>query len=108
MPFTKTVGKVVALKVFARRYSDDTAQTEQFYREGLMGVSLRHPNIVPIYEAVSKGNQHYLVMEFVEGGNLRDFVKVRKKFPPSKPPRSPSTSPPGWTTPIGAAYRTAT
>ena len=35
-----------------------------------MGVSLHHPNIVPIFEAVAKGNQHYLVMEFVEGGNL--------------------------------------
>lgn len=80
----KDSGKVVALKVLRRRYSDDTAQTEQFYREGLMGVSLRHPNIVPIYEAVSKGNQHYLVMEFVEGGNLRDFMKVRKKFSPSE------------------------
>ncbi len=78
----KDSGKVVALKVLRRRYSEDTAQTEQFYREGLMGVSLRHPNIVPIYEAISKGNQHYLVMEFVEGGNLRDFMKVRKKFSP--------------------------
>ncbi|HEY4310115.1 MAG TPA: protein kinase [Pirellulales bacterium] len=76
----KETGKVVALKVLRRRYSEDQAQTDQFYREGLMGVSLRHPNIVPIYEAVSKGNSHYLVMEFVEGGNLRDFMKVRKKF----------------------------
>ncbi len=80
----KDTGKVVALKVLRRRYSDDPAQTDQFYREGLMGVSLRHPNIVPIFEAVAKGNQHYLVMEFVEGGNLRDFMKVRKKFSPSE------------------------
>jgi serine/threonine protein kinase len=76
----KDSGKVVAIKVLRRRYSDDAAQTDQFYREGLMGVSLRHPNIVPIFEAVSKGSSHYLVMEFVEGGNLRDFMKVRKKF----------------------------
>ncbi len=80
----KDSGKVVAIKVLRRRYSEDAAQTEQFYREGLMGVSLRHPNIVPIFEAVSKGNSHYLVMEFVEGGNLRDFMKVRKKFSPAE------------------------
>ena len=72
-----------------------------------MGVSLRHPNIVPIYEAVSKGNSHYLVMEFVEGGNLRDFMKVRKKFSRAKPPSSPPTSRPGWTTPFSVASRTA-
>ncbi|HEY1602514.1 MAG TPA: serine/threonine-protein kinase [Pirellulales bacterium] len=80
----KDSGKVVALKVLRRRYCEDPAQTDQFYREGLMGVSLRHPNIVPIFEAVSKGNLHYLVMEFVEGGNLRDFMKVRKKFSPTE------------------------
>jgi len=80
----KDSGKVVALKVLRRRHSMDAAQTDQFYREGMMGVSLRHPNIVPIFEAVSKGSSHYLVMEFVEGGNLRDFVKVRRKFSPAE------------------------
>jgi serine/threonine protein kinase len=80
----KETGKVVALKVLRKRFSDDAGQTDQFYREGLMGVSLRHPNIVPIYESVSKGRAHYLVMEFVEGGNLRDLIKVRKKLTPAE------------------------
>ncbi|MBI2823345.1 MAG: protein kinase [Planctomycetia bacterium] len=78
----KDSGKVVALKVLRRRYSDDSVQTDHFYREGLLGVSLRHPNIVPIYEVVSKARTHYLVMEFVEGHNLREFLKVRKKLSP--------------------------
>ena len=43
---------------------------------------LRHPNIVPIYDVASDGKSHYLVMEFVEGWNLRDVVKIRTKIEP--------------------------
>lgn len=80
-------GKVVALKVLRRRFVDDVAQDgsatrEQFYREGQMGRTLRHPNIVPIHDVVSEGRTHYIVMEFVEGHNLREFLKVRKKIDP--------------------------
>jgi len=78
----KETGQVVALKVLRRRYSDDRAQAEQFVREGEMGRTLRHPNIVPIYEVHSIGRSHFLVMEFVEGHNLRDFVRLRKKIEP--------------------------
>lgn len=83
----RETGKVVALKVLRRRFVDDVAQDasatrEQFYREGQMGRTLRHPNIVPIHDVVSEGRTHYLVMEFVEGHNLREFLKVRKKLDP--------------------------
>lgn len=71
--------KVVAVKVLRRRFSDIPAQYEQFAREGELGCTLRHPNIVPIYEVHSGQGMHFLVMEFVEGRNLREFVKVRKK-----------------------------
>ena len=53
-----------------------------FIREGRLGCTLRHPNIVPIYDVVSKGRTHFMVMEFVEGGSLREFVKIRKKVSP--------------------------
>ncbi len=43
---------------------------------------LRHPNVVPIYEVVSEEMLHFLVMEFVEGYNLRDLVKIRRKIEP--------------------------
>ena len=72
--------QVVALKVLRSRYSESPVQTEQFLREGRMGAELRHPNIVPIFEVFSKKKLHFLVMEFVEGQNLRDFVQVRRKL----------------------------
>ncbi len=78
----KRSGKVVALKVLRRRYSEDKNFTEQFRREGEMGKTLRHPNIVSILDVLSQGTNHFFVMEFVEGGNLRDLLRIRKKVPP--------------------------
>ena len=78
----KGTGEVVAVKLLRQRHCKDLRLVEQFCREGEMGRSLRHPNIVPIYEVGSHENHHYLVLEFIEGRNLRDFLKVRKKFDP--------------------------
>ena len=75
-------GEIVALKVLRKRFSDKPEQAAQFIREGKLGITLRHPNIVPTYEVVSQGNLYFLVMEFVEGYNLRDLVKIRKKLDP--------------------------
>lgn len=73
---------VVALKVLRKRYSDNPQCFQQFIREGRLGMALKHPNIVPVYDVYSYNNTHFLVMEFVEGQNLREFVKVRKKLDP--------------------------
>lgn len=80
----RQTGQVVALKVLRKRFSENPDQARQFVREGLLGRSLRHKNIVPIYEVVSEGTTHFLVMEFVEGRNLRAFVKIRKKIEPAE------------------------
>ena len=76
----RTTGEIVAVKVLRRRFSEDAEQADRFYREGKMGATLKHPNIVPIQQVVSRGDLHFLVMDFVEGRNLREFIKIRKKF----------------------------
>jgi eukaryotic-like serine/threonine-protein kinase len=80
----KDTGESFAVKVLRARYSraggDD--KRELFRREGELGAQLKSPNIVGIYEVSSKGANNYIVMEFVEGQNLRDFYKVRGKFAP--------------------------
>jgi serine/threonine-protein kinase len=78
----KFTGEVVAVKVLRRRFVSDREQAERFYREGQMGATLRHPNIVPIHEVVAHGENHYLTMDFIEGRNLREFVKIRKTIEP--------------------------
>ncbi len=80
-------GQVVAVKVLRNRYSDNPTQFGQFAREGRVGCSLRHPNIVPIYDVYSHDKTHFLVMEFVEGRNLGEFVKIRKRIEPAEATR---------------------
>jgi tRNA A-37 threonylcarbamoyl transferase component Bud32 len=75
-------GEVVAIKVLRRRWAEDQRKIELFEREGKVGLQMQHPNIVRIL-AVNRDpstGQYYIVMEFVEGGNLRDFLGIRKKL----------------------------
>jgi len=70
-------GEPAAIKVLRKRWTRDPAFVEAFRREGRIGQLLRHPNIVRIDEVGGHGETHYIAMEFVEGGNLRDFLKIR-------------------------------
>ncbi len=79
-----TNGKQLGIKVLRERWSNDADFISLFRREGEIGKRLQHPNIVPIYEVGVDGKFHYLLMEFVEGGNLRDFLKIRKTFAPAE------------------------
>lgn len=78
----RDTGRVVAVKVLRSRHRGDVNQIEQFLREGRMGLQLRHPNIVSIYEIQNDPRAPYLVMEFVEGETLREILKIRKQFGP--------------------------
>jgi len=80
-------GRMVGIKVLRQRWAEDPRTVNLFRREGELGKRLKHKNIVPIYDVGSDGNQHYLTMEFVEGGNLRELMKVRGKFTPEEAAR---------------------
>jgi serine/threonine protein kinase len=75
-----TSGKMMGLKVLRSRYAKDPKAIAEFKREAELGKTLKHDNIVPIYEVGSDRGEYYLSMEFVEGGNLRDFMNIRKKL----------------------------
>jgi CheY-like chemotaxis protein len=79
-------GTIVAIKVLRRKWSEDKHNIELFEREGKLGMSMRHPNVVEIL-AVNRdvaSKQYFIVMEFVEGGNLRDLLTIRKKLEPAE------------------------
>lgn len=79
-------GQVVAVKVLRSKWTADKQKVELFQREGKLGMAIRHPNIASVI-AVSqdaKTGQYFIVMEFVEGGNLRDLLQARKKLEPDE------------------------
>jgi serine/threonine protein kinase len=66
----------VALKIIAREVAGDTAFIERFEREAKTLARLSHPNIVTIFDyGRTIDGQAYLIMEFVDGINLREAMK---------------------------------
>jgi serine/threonine protein kinase len=79
-------GQVVAIKVLRNKWTMDKQKVDLFMREGRLGLSIRHPNIVSVLAVNQdpKTGQYYIVMDFIEGGNLRDLLQARKKLPPEE------------------------
>jgi len=70
-------GAMLAVKVLRKRFAADAEKRASFQREGEMGRLLRHANIVAIEDVGVDHGSAYLVMEFLEGGTLRELVKIR-------------------------------
>ena len=71
--------RLVALKVISSRSSRSRKRTaaeklELLVREARSAAKLEHPNIVSVYEVNSAADIHFIAMELVEGGNLKDLV----------------------------------
>jgi len=64
----------VALKILSPRLSQDQAFAQRFMREAKTLARLAHPNIVMVFEFGQTAQMHYLLMEYVDGINLRDAI----------------------------------
>jgi predicted ATPase/predicted Ser/Thr protein kinase len=53
----------------------------RFVREGQALRQLNHPNIVKMIDAIQQADQHYLVIEYVAGGSLRDLLEEKSPLP---------------------------
>jgi tRNA A-37 threonylcarbamoyl transferase component Bud32 len=75
------LGRTVAVKVLHERRADDEAFLSRFYREAQAAANLDHPNIVGVYDIGQDGDLHYIVMEYVEGRNLKELILESAPFP---------------------------
>ncbi len=66
----------VAIKVLPKNRVEDSSYLARFHREAQAAAALDHRNIVRAYDVDSDGGIHYLVMEYVEGRDLQEMVKV--------------------------------
>ena len=77
----KTLNRAVALKLLAPERVDDPKFAERFAREARALAALNHPNIVTIHDFGQAGGFYFLLMEFVDGVNLRQLFRNRKLSP---------------------------
>lgn len=73
----------VAIKVISPEFATDASLTERFKQEATLLARLSHENITKIFEMDSFQDQLYIVMEYVPGRPLREFLsapKLRKRY----------------------------
>ena len=77
----KTLDRLVAIKVLAGERNDDPQFEVRFSREARTLAKLSHPNIVTVHDFGESDGMFYLVMEFVDGVNLRDVLRDGRMEP---------------------------
>lgn len=77
----KTLNRLVALKLLAPERSDDLKFAVRFEKEAQALAALNHPHIVTIHDFGQAGGYYYLLMEFVDGVNLRQAMQAGRFTP---------------------------
>ncbi len=73
--------RVVALKVLPKSLAATPGFAERFHREGRVLARLSHPSIVAVHDFGESGGFAYLIMEFVDGVNLRQAMRAGRFTP---------------------------
>lgn len=71
----------VALKILRMDFNNDEEFIKRFNREAQSATSLAHPNIVSIYDVGEDGDIYYIVMEYVEGMTLKQYIQKNDPIP---------------------------
>ena len=74
--------RTVAIKILLAQFARDVSFVERFRREAQAAARLNHPNIVGIYDSGADGETQFIVMEFIEGRTLADFMSAGGRFTP--------------------------
>ena len=83
--------RIVAVKILHSKYGNDHDFVVRFRQEAQAAAKLSHPNIVNIYDVGYDENVHYIVMEFVRGETLKEYIEKHGHLPintsihPSRP-----------------------
>src|SRR5438093_9261337 len=73
--------RLVALKILAGDKEKDPHFAERFQREAQALARLNHPNIITVYDFGETAGLYYLLLEYVDGMNLRQLSRSRKIAP---------------------------
>lgn len=69
------LNRIVAIKILHEQFTADEEFVRRFRREAQSAASLSHANIVSIYDVGKDGETEYIVMEHIEGQNLKDIIR---------------------------------
>ncbi len=79
-----TLGRTVAVKVLREQLGSEAEFLERFGREARAAARLNHPNIIAVYDVGQDAASNYIVMEYVEGVDLRDLIREEGPLAPAR------------------------
>jgi serine/threonine protein kinase/Tol biopolymer transport system component len=77
-------GDVVALKLMAPDLAGNETFRERFIREAEAGPTLKHPNVVQVFESGEADGELYIAMQLIEGSDLKDLIKQEGRLDPKR------------------------
>lgn len=77
----QALGRTVAIKILRPSLTTDPTFIARFQNEARSIANLSHPNIVTVHDVGSDGPTHYIVMEFVEGQDLKKIIRTQGALP---------------------------
>ncbi len=78
------LGREVAVKLLHPQYAADPSFIQRFRHEAQAAANLNHPNIVNIYDWGTEGELSYIVMEYVEGSDLKEIINSETQILPER------------------------
>ncbi len=75
---TSSTGNVVALKILNPQVLDNARVVKKFFHEAMILAKLDHPNICKLMEFFPDGNNYAIVMEYIEGVELKKLLKEQE------------------------------
>jgi len=82
--YDRTLNRTVAIKTLLPQFARDASFVDRFRREAQAAARLNHPGIVSVYDSGTDGETPYIVMQFIEGRTLADYLASGKTIPPMK------------------------
>lgn len=76
------LNRYVAVKILRLEFTSDEEFVRKFKRESMASASLSHPNIVGIYDVGEEDGIYYIVMEYIHGQTLKEYIKEKGKIEP--------------------------
>ncbi|WP_297569896.1 Stk1 family PASTA domain-containing Ser/Thr kinase [uncultured Anaerovibrio sp.] len=73
--YDQLLDRTVAVKVLHAQFANDVEFIEKFHREAKGAAKLAHPNIVNIYDVGEDEGSHFIVMEYVGGKTLKEYIQ---------------------------------
>lgn len=79
--FDPTLNREVAIKVLREDLAADPKFVEEFLREARNAAAISHPHIVQVHFVGEQEGEYYIVLELLEGRNLRDIIEKDGPIP---------------------------